>query len=173
MFTDGGWEDYWGTMSGVWLNVAGPATGGMLLDQYQPRRLQRDLPRIATGSIAMTPVHSGDPGLCRRNIGMLADIVFYYWRRDLRADGDDQVPPLLTSWDDDESADSAANFWNPRNDPATWQHLSFYAVGLGVDGAVTPSGVSPFGTYQLDGVVKSWLSRFSGFPAMVPVSLQR
>ena len=100
---------------------------------------------------------------------MLSDVVFYYWRRDL--DGDErnnQVPPILESWDDTADADSAANFWNPRNDPATWQHLSFFGVGLGAGGAVTPSDRSPFGTYSItSGELRS--VGIDGFPDEVAI----
>ena len=26
------------------------------------------------------------------------------------------------------------NYWDPRNDPATWQHMNTYAIGLGLNG---------------------------------------
>lgn len=44
----------------------------------------------------------------------LADVAMYYWKNDLLPDIDNKVPPT------------------PR-DPATWQHMTTYTVGLGVE----------------------------------------
>lgn len=49
----------------------------------------------------------------------LADIAMYYWKRDLRPDVDNNVAPLTKN-------------------PAFWQHMTTYGVGLGVDGNVNP-----------------------------------
>jgi len=49
----------------------------------------------------------------------LADIAMYYWNRDLRPDLDNLVPT------------STAN-------PAFWQHMVTYGVGLGVTGSINP-----------------------------------
>ena len=51
--------------------------------------------------------------------GTLADIAMYYWREDLRTDMRNNVPV------------SAA-------DPAFWQHLVHFTVGLGVNGSLDP-----------------------------------
>jgi type IV pilus assembly protein PilY1 len=50
----------------------------------------------------------------------LADVGMYYWRRDLRTNLDNRVPT------------SDAN-------PAFWQHMVTFGVGLGVTGSVTPT----------------------------------
>lgn len=50
----------------------------------------------------------------------LADIAMYYWNRDLRSDLDNLVPT------------SSAN-------PAFWQHMVTYGVGLGVTGSIDPN----------------------------------
>lgn len=49
----------------------------------------------------------------------LADVAMYYWKRDLRTDIANEVPP---------------NF----QDPAFWQHMVTFGVGLGVTGSVDP-----------------------------------
>ena len=51
----------------------------------------------------------------------LADIVMYYWGRDLRTDLANRVP-IINS--------------NGINNPSTWQNVSFYAVTLGIDGTL-------------------------------------
>ncbi len=89
------------------------------------------------------------------NIGFLADAAFYYWSRDLRTDLDNVVPPLVG-----RSSDTADIFWSRGNDPATWQHVSTYAVGLGGNGSVAyPDGTY---TYTEGGVQKSIFT--DGFP---------
>lgn len=50
----------------------------------------------------------------------LADVAMYYWKRDLRTDVANEVP---------------TNF----QDPAFWQHMVTFGVGLGVTGSVDPS----------------------------------
>ena len=49
----------------------------------------------------------------------LADVAMYYWKNDLRADLGDNVPT------------------SPA-DPAFWQHLVTFTVGLGVEGTIDP-----------------------------------
>lgn len=50
----------------------------------------------------------------------LADVAMYYWNRDLRTDLDNRIPR------------------SDRN-PAFWQHMVTYGVGLGVTGSVPPA----------------------------------
>ena len=50
----------------------------------------------------------------------LADVAMYYWNRDLRPTLDNKVP--------------SSNF-----NPAFWQHMVTYGVGLGVSGSVNPT----------------------------------
>lgn len=58
----------------------------------------------------------------------LADIAFYYWANDLRGTLTNNLPPSMTV--DTNSAEN--DKWNPRNDPATWQHMVNFTVGLGL-----------------------------------------
>lgn len=68
----------------------------------------------------------------------LSDIAFYYWSRDLRPTIDDRVPlrradknaslqnvEMKSSW-------TTAEYWDPANDPANWQHMASYTIGLGL-----------------------------------------
>lgn len=50
----------------------------------------------------------------------LADIAMYYWNRDLRTDLTNNVP-------------------TNSDDPAFWQHMVTFGVGLGVTGSITPA----------------------------------
>ncbi len=78
----------------------------------------------------------------------LADIAFAYWATDLRPDLTNNVPvylpnrirgittpatgPLVGAAIDDPEI-----YWNPVNDPASWQHMINFTVGLGVAGLRT------------------------------------
>jgi type IV pilus assembly protein PilY1 len=64
------------------------------------------------------------------NSDFLADNAFYYWSRDARTDLTNNVPQHVT----DTTGSNLENFWNPRNDPATWQHLVNFTVGMGIAG---------------------------------------
>ncbi len=74
----------------------------------------------------------------------LSDIAFHFWHRDLvptlnnnvkrfkgdytDADGDDIIlNPGEDEWD------NAAFVWNPKNDPAYWQHMVTYNIGMGLE----------------------------------------
>ena len=59
----------------------------------------------------------------------LADHAFYYWSRDARS-LTNNVPQYMP----ENTGTTSQNYWNYKNDPATWQHLVNYTVGLGVNG---------------------------------------
>jgi len=61
----------------------------------------------------------------------LADITFTYWATDLRTDLANQVPKYIKN---PNAANQVAQYLDPENDPATWQHVVQYIVGLGVAG---------------------------------------
>lgn len=66
----------------------------------------------------------------------LADVAMYYWYRDLRPDLDNRVKPNII---DPALASDPAN----SADPAFWQHMVTYTVGLGVTGSVAPATCPP------------------------------
>ncbi len=89
------------------------------------------------------------------NANTLADAAFYYWATDLWPGYDNEVVPLLHDGGEPEYLDAAATtetlrqeFWDPRNDPATWQHLSTYIVSLGSSGDVEPDTDFTDGSYR-------------------------
>lgn len=82
----------------------------------------RALPDGATYSPAATPIYRGSSS------NNLADIAFHYWATDLRPDLANNLVPYFI----DRSGTAAQQYWNPKNDPATWQHLVTFTVGLGL-----------------------------------------
>jgi type IV pilus assembly protein PilY1 len=74
----------------------------------------------------------------------LADIAWKYWATDLR-DLSNRVPPFMPDRSTNLFAPTtpAANpfadkeiYWNPANNPATWQHMVNFMISFGVDGRI-------------------------------------
>ncbi|TVR66962.1 MAG: hypothetical protein EA420_01110, partial [Candidatus Competibacteraceae bacterium] len=78
----------------------------------------------------------------------LADVAMYYWKRDLRPDLVNRVPTSI------------------RN-PAFWQHMVTYGIGLGVEGTISPTAAwqaAQEGTAIVqDGTVTAWPDPNYGF----------
>lgn len=68
----------------------------------------------------------------------LADLAFHYWATDANTNLDNDVKPLLVA---PNTSDATAEYWDPRNDPATWQHLVNYTIGLGLTSALDKPGI--------------------------------
>lgn len=67
----------------------------------------------------------------------LADLAFLYWRTDAQPNLDNKVPPYSTvSSNEVQGSRTLTPYWNPRNDPATWQHLTGFYVGIGLSSAL-------------------------------------
>lgn len=63
----------------------------------------------------------------------LADLAFHYWRTDLKPELNNIVPAFMPY----KGRTPADSYWNPRNNPATWQHMVTFTVSLGLDTALT------------------------------------
>jgi type IV pilus assembly protein PilY1 len=68
------------------------------------------------------------------NSNSLADIAFFYWRNDLNTSLDNKVPAYIPAPDD---ADAVAEYWNAKNNPANWQNMVNFTVGLGLTGTMS------------------------------------
>lgn len=67
----------------------------------------------------------------------LADIAFYLWATDW-SPADNKVMPIINEKGTVRVAPVAGStrlqeYWNAKNDPATWQHLQTYTIGFGTD----------------------------------------
>jgi type IV pilus assembly protein PilY1 len=62
----------------------------------------------------------------------LADMAFHYWANDLQPGVSNNLKKIIA-----EAGNVAVGtatvpeYWNPKNDPATWQHLTTYTIGFG------------------------------------------
>ena len=82
----------------------------------------------------------------------LADIAFAYWANDLRSDLTNNVPAYwpdittgvtsssTTTVDSSKPGATPEVYFNPANDPATWQHMSQYMVTMGISGTLDYDG---------------------------------
>lgn len=70
------------------------------------------------------------------NADSLADVAFHYWATDLNADLKNDVARFPRTLDNVDAATLKAAYWDPKNDPAKWQHMVTYTVGLGLTGAL-------------------------------------
>ena len=60
----------------------------------------------------------------------LADIAFHYWATDMRSGLANNVPAYKPF----TSGNAVQDYWNPRNDPATWQHMVNFTITFGLAG---------------------------------------
>ncbi len=63
----------------------------------------------------------------------LADNAFEYWYQDLRPDLTNNVQAS----ERDAVGTAIQRYWNPLNNPATWQHMQTFTIGLGIPGTLT------------------------------------
>lgn len=66
------------------------------------------------------------------NANSLADVAFHYWATDLNPSLKNDVARYPSTLDNADAATLLASYWDPKNDPAKWQHMVTYTVGLGL-----------------------------------------
>ncbi|MGC3985143.1 MAG: PilC/PilY family type IV pilus protein [Pseudorhodoferax sp.] len=74
----------------------------------------------------------------------LADLAFYFWATDLASGLTNNLKPLEARASNETFTTGTTSvtltpFWNPRNDPATWQHVQTYTIGFRDAAAWSPS----------------------------------
>ncbi|HXF46725.1 MAG TPA: PilC/PilY family type IV pilus protein [Burkholderiaceae bacterium] len=128
LMTDGVWNESDGSFcSGSTCgNVDG--TSRTLPDgkTYAPRAPYRD----GRSALGLSP---GD------NSNSLADVAFHYWATDLRP-GAGGLANNLIPYRVDRQGTEDQQYWNPKNDPATWQHMVNFVVGLGLRSTLNVTG---------------------------------
>jgi type IV pilus assembly protein PilY1 len=133
-FTDGLWNNVLNADTDPTLSAPADADSSNVTlpdgTGYTPRPPYRDI------NVATAPVYA--------NSNSLADIAFRYWSGDLRGDLANKLTPHYV----DRSGSSVAQYWNPRNDPASWQHMVNFTIGFGLSSTLVgackyDSGASP------------------------------
>lgn len=105
--------------------------------------------------VAQTPYKDG-------NSNSLADIAFHYWATDLSGLENTVIPYTP------DKADTG--YWNPKNDPATWQHMVNFTVGLGLQATMGSdwAGDTYSGAYEsFRQGTKTWPATGQGQPGNV------
>jgi type IV pilus assembly protein PilY1 len=93
----------------------------------------------------------------------LSDVAFKYWSTDLRKDLSDDLLGVFR----DTSDTTDIQYWNSRNDPATWQHMVNFNIGLGLTSFLSSAklkwtGDMYGGSYQeLVSGTQAWPTAFS------------
>lgn len=81
----------------------------------------------------------------------VADVAMNYWATDLRPTLDNKVPGYIPY----KNSNSAIEFWDPRNNPATWQHMTNFIMGLGLTNSLNNPNIPWEGsTYAGEGYIK-------------------
>lgn len=74
----------------------------------------------------------------------LADLAFKYWATDLQPNISNSLKPYIRAG----NTNATTQYWDPQNDPATWQHMVTFTMGLGLSKALTNPA---WGTNTYDG----------------------
>lgn len=62
----------------------------------------------------------------------LADMAFHYWASDLQPGISNNLRKIVAEAGAVVvGAETVPEYWNPKNDPASWQHLTTYTIGFG------------------------------------------
>ena len=92
-------------------------------------------------------------------LNTLSDLAFHYWATDLQPGIANEIKPLIKKSGDETFTSGSGSslrsttlpqFWNPRNNPATWQHMTTYTIGFGA-GASAWNGSPVFGADTYSG----------------------
>jgi len=131
LFTDGLWnaETSYKTPGGI--DDLDSTTTAITLPDGQSYSARAPYQDISNAIVGTYPA----PG----NANSLADTAFYYWKTDLLANSASTTPPRL---DDvpthivESSSNNETEYWNAKNDPATWQHMVNFTIGLGLSSSL-------------------------------------
>ncbi len=102
----------------------------------------------------------------------LADLTFEYWARDLQPGVPNSLKKIIAEPGDvTVGRAKVPEYWNPKNDPATWRHLTTHFIGFGAAGdwwsrpKISTTALHPTYSGDYAGVVDGsiqWLDPFSG-----------
>lgn len=165
--TDGSWNTEDGQISGTLL-AAPPSIGNIdgnvqnlptpdpsvtseftqpIPSQYTPftaqTRIYGDNWSNSVGTVQTNSFNINSPRTQPRDLGTLSDFAFRSWVQDLQPGIANAVRPLIRFSGNQTIGTGAAattmpEFWNPRNNPATWQHVVTHSIGFGNTASTWP-----------------------------------
>jgi len=94
----------------------------------------------------------------------LADFSLYYWSKNLSKSSTFGVVPIMKFAEETITSGTKSavydKYWNPKNDPAKWQHMQTYTIGYGTQsGSATDPGA---GEINENGVLPKFDKFFDG-----------
>lgn len=112
-------------------------TDGMWTDTNEPNSVKNfENSDYLEKSLSDGKTYDVKPPFSDSYSGSLADIAMYYWATDLSS-MDNNVPPYTPY----KNSNIDIEYWDPRNNPATWQHMSNFIMGLGLTEALNKSNI--------------------------------
>ncbi|MGA4448155.1 pilus assembly protein [Ectopseudomonas chengduensis] len=91
----------------------------------------------------------------------LADLAMHYWATDLNPNLANRIPAYIPF----KSGDTTTDYWDPRNDPATWQHMTNFVMGLGLTQSLNNTDVPWAGSTFAGTGYSSLVSGTANWPA--------
>lgn len=148
LMTDGGWNNYDGTTQAL-INAAsiGNVDG---VDKTLPDGTAYS---ATSNETRIYQDAFGDFGASPRK-PTLSDMAFHYWSQDLQPSITNNLSPQIKRAGSETFFDGAASqalseYWNPKNNPATWQHMQTYTIGFNNAATWPDIGTNPiFNTVQ-------------------------
>lgn len=101
-----------------------------------------------TPNTAQTRIYSDAFG--GGSLSTLSDFSFRSWAEDLQTTMPNTIKPIIKqSGNETVGATVLQEFWNPKNDPATWQHITTHTIGFGTGATVwtnnsNTANIAPF-----------------------------
>lgn len=90
----------------------------------------------------------------------LADLAMHYWATDLNPGLDNEIKPYTRF----SNPTAATQYWDPRNNPSTWQNMTNYMVGLGLSAALSDPDI-PWDDDTFEGGYDALLAGTENWPA--------
>ncbi len=165
LMTDGGWN----SVSNTFVNS--PISNADGITKTLPDSIVYD--PASNQSNFYRDYHTYSP-----SIPTISDMAFHYWSEDLQPGITNGITPLMKKEGTETFIDGLSSvdineYWNPKNNPATWQHMTTYTIGYN-NAANWPDrgGTNPLfntvsGMYGGDFVrlgagTRSWANPFTG-----------
>lgn len=98
----------------------------------------------------------------------IADVAFYYWATDLSGlAASDTLSYMPVTTNETVVRGTSSNvltpYWNPKNDPANWQHMVTFTVGVGLSNWLNQAGIEwQGGTFDSNASGDGWNALASG-----------
>lgn len=142
LMTDGGWNNYNSTTqnfinAAAIGNIDGTAKTFPDGTTYSPTSDETRIYQDAFGDFGASPRKP-----------TLSDMAFHYWSQDLQPSITNNLSPQIKkagaeTFFDGAASQTVSEYWNPKNNPATWQHMQTYTIGFNAAANWPSTGTNP------------------------------